>query len=89
MELTEDKHYWCIAVVNEGTSGITIDVAGVIYKVEAGATGYIYPDEAWAPGTYSVSFGCTSGSGMKGYAICNISSVPIIEKEPLAVRLTE
>ena len=87
MDLTEDKPYWCITIVNEGTSGITIDVAGNIYFVDAGSTGHIYPDKAWDPGTYPVNFGSASGSGMQGYAICSISSFPFMEEEPLAWQL--
>ena len=84
MELTEDKPYWCITIVNEGTNGITIDVAGTIYMVDAGKKGHIYPDKAWDSGTYPVSFGTSGGSGMEGYAICSISATPFPEEEPLA-----
>ena len=87
MTLTDDKPYWCITVVNEGTSGISIDVAGEIYFVNAGATGHIYPEKSWDPGTYPVNFGCMSGDGMQGYAICSISSFPFLEEEPLAWQL--
>lgn len=80
MELTEDKTYWCITVVNKGPYGITVDVAGDIYMVDAGITGHIYPDKAWDPGTYSVSFGTSGGSGMEGYAICSISTTPFLEE---------
>ena len=84
MELTEEQPYWCITVVNEGANGITIDVAGDIYYVDAGATGSIYSDKAWNPGTYAVNFGSAGGNGMEGYAICKISSTPFPEEEPLA-----
>ena len=87
MELTEDKPYWCITVVNTGTNGITIDVAGQIYMVDAGTTGHIYPDKAWDPGTYSVSFGDTGGNGMVGNAVCSISSTPFAKEGPLAWEL--
>lgn len=84
MELTEDKPFWCITVVNEGANGITIDAAGDIYMVDEGSTGYIYPDKAWNTGTYPVSFGTAGGNGMQGYAVCNVSSVPFTEEEPLS-----
>ena len=84
MELTEDKPYWRITVVNEGTNGIKIDILGTIYMVDAGTTGHIYPDKAWDPGTYSVFIGTAGGIGMEGYAICSISSAPFQEEEPLA-----
>ena len=87
MELTEDKPYWRITVVNEGTNGIKIDILGTIYMVDAGKTGHIYPDNAWDPGTYSISFATAGSSGMEGYAICSISSFPFMEEEPLAWQL--
>lgn len=87
MELTEDIPYWRITVVNEGTNGIKIDILGTIYMVDAGKTGHIYPDNAWDPGTYSISFATAGSSGMEGYAICSISSFPFMEEEPLAWQL--
>ena len=87
MELTEEKPYWCITVVNEGTNGINIDILGTIYMVDAGSTGHIYPDKAWEPGTYSIDFGTAGGIGMEGYAICNISSVPFLAEEPFARKI--
>ena len=89
MELTEEQPYWCITVVNEGVNGITIDVAGDIYYVDAGTTGNIYSDAAWKPGTYAVSFGSAGGNGMEGYAICRISYAPFPEEEPRARKLSD
>ena len=88
MELTEEKPYWCITVVNEGTNGINIDILGTIYMVDAGSTGHIYPDKAWEPGTYSVFIGTAGGIGMEGYAICSISAAPFQEEEPLAKKIS-
>ena len=89
MELTEEQPYWCITIANEGVNGITIDVAGDIYYVDAGTTGNIYSDKAWNPGTYAVSFGTAGGNGMEGYAICRISATPFPEEEPRARKLTD
>lgn len=87
MGLTEDKPYWCITVVNEGTNGINIDILGTIYMVDAGTTGHIYPDKAWDPGTYLIDFGTAGGIGMEGYAICSISSAPFMAEEPFARKI--
>ena len=51
--------------------------------MEPGTTGHIYPNDVWSPGTYSVSFGTTGGSGMEVHAICSISSVPFTEEKTL------
>ena len=87
MGLTEDKPYWCITVVNEGTNGISIDILGTIYMVDAGTTGHIYPDKAWDPGTYLIDFGTAGGIGMEGYAICSISSAPFMAEAPFARKI--
>ena len=87
MGLTEDKPYWCITVVNEGTNGINIDILGTIYMVDAGTTGHIYPDKAWDPGTYLIDFGTAGGIGMEGYAICSISSAPFMAEAPFARKI--
>lgn len=89
LELTGENPYWCITVANEGSDGITIDVAGTIYMVEAGTTGHIYPDDAWNPGTYSVHFGTTGSSGMEGCATGYVSSSPFTEEDPLALVLSQ
>ena len=74
--LTEAKPYWCITVENESNEAIRVEIAGVVYEVEAGASALLCTDTKQAPGTYAVDFSTAGSSAMEGRAACETSAIP-------------
>ena len=89
MELTAEKPHWRICVVNRGSDGINVDVAGDVYRIEPETSGNICPDEVFSSGTYTIGFSTSGAAGMEGYAICEVSPIEFAEEEPLALRLMD
>lgn len=74
--LTEAKPYWCITVENEGPEAIKVEIAGVIYEVEAGASALLSTETKQEPGTYTISFSTAAPSGLDGRVTCEVSAIP-------------
>lgn len=74
--LTEAKPYWCITVENEGPEAMQVEIAGVIYEVEAGVSALLCTNTKREPGTYTVNFTTDAPSGLDGRVTCEVSAIP-------------
>ena len=83
--LSDDKPYWSIFVANQGKEDIVVDVDGFIYLIPAGSSTTLCNDDGWSSGSYPVCFATKGSLGMEGYAIMEVSSVPVRIRQPLSM----